>query len=76
MWSVELVKKTDTGQSSTPIAKAIDGQRYTPPAAHREDLGADDRLGEEDQPEQEEAGCERPVNELSSRRHARSGDRR
>ncbi len=39
-----------------------------PPLVH---LGADDRLGEQEQAEQEEAGAERPVDELSSRRHRR-----
>ena len=46
------------------------------PAAHREDLGADDRLRQQDQPEQEKPRRERPVDELSSRSHGWSGGRR
>ena len=29
MWIVEFVKKTDTGQSATPMPNAIEGHRYT-----------------------------------------------
>ena len=76
MCSVELVKNTETGQSSDADPERDRRPEVDAPAPHREDLGADDRLGEEDQPEQEKARGEGPVDELSSRSHARSGDRR
>src|ERR671937_325028 len=56
---VELVKNTITGHMRTPIRKANDGQRYARQGRRREQQKADDQ----------KAGGEPPVDELSLRQH-------
>ena len=76
MWSVEFVKKTDTGQRATPIAKAIEGHRYMRQRrmakTSRPTIASASRI----ESEEEKARSEGPVDELSSRFHAQSGGRR
>ena len=63
--SVENVEKIVITQSHMPAKSASDGQRQARHGSPPEDDRPDDRLGEEDEPEEEEAGREQPVGGLS-----------
>ena len=64
MCNVELVKNTDTGHSRHADAECERRPEIHPPATLPPHLRTDDRLGEEDQPEKQEACREQPVDAL------------